>query len=229
MSRYTADVLSLEQKYIQAQQLRDKVKANEDKLSAMNHKYQTMLEAQALLSTVSDENTTAVLDYITGIVNKTLSELFPHDTRRVYLEKSLYQGKTAHINVKLIGTNGKTRDMTLQTGTGLRQVISWLYLVSMIEIRKGRRLLIADELLNGLHPEAKRIVFEIMQLFAEDGFQFIFVEYGVNTVGKIYLVEKPGDEAKVTPLDADYKDEVFIFNHPAVEFDISVREEVAEE
>lgn len=229
MSKYTAEVLSLEQKFIQAQQLREKIETGEKQLHEMNLRHTTMLEAQALLSTVSDENTTAVLDYITGIVNKTLAELFPHDVRRVYLEKSMYQGKSAHINIKLIGTNGKPRDLALQTGTGLRQVISWLYLISMIEIRKGRRILIADELLNGLHPEAKRIVFEIMQLFAEEGFQFIFVEYGVNSIGKIYLVEKPGNEAKVTPLDTSYKDEVFIFNHPPAEFDISVREDVVEE
>ena len=43
-------------------------------------------------------NTRAVLDYVTGVVNKTLAELFPHDTRRVYIQNSMYQGKHAHIN-----------------------------------------------------------------------------------------------------------------------------------
>ena len=84
---------------------------------------------------------------------------------------------------KITGEDGiKTRDLQLQTGTGLRQVISFLFILSTIEIRKGRRLLLADELLSGLHPEAKRIVMDILQIFAEDGFQFAFVEYGVNDV-----------------------------------------------
>ncbi len=226
MSAYTAEILSLEQKYLQAQQLKTKIVDGEHRLKDMNLQYSVMMEAGAILSTVSDDNTSMVLDYITGVVNKTLGELFPHDTRRVYLEKTMYQGKTAHINIKLQGSNGKLRDLTLQTGTGLRQVISFLYLLSMIEIRKGRRILLADELLNGLHPEAKRIVFEIMQIFAEEGFQFAFVEYGVNNVGKIYLVEKPGNIATVTPLGSDYHDEIFVFNRPPEEVDLTYREEI---
>ena len=94
----------------------------------------------------------------------------------------MYQGQHAHINIKLTGSNGKVRDLTLQSGTGLRQVISFLFVLSLIEIRKGRRLLLADELLSGLHPEAKRIVTDIIQIFAEEGFQFAFVEYGVNNL-----------------------------------------------
>ena len=195
----------------------------------MNIQYVNMIEAQQLLTTVSDSNTTAVLDYITGIINKTLGELFPHDSRRIYLEKSMYQGQHAHINIKLTGTNGKTRDLTLQSGTGLRQVISFLFVLSLIEIRKGRRLLIADELLSGLHPEAKRIVTDIISIFADEGFQFAFVEYGVNNLGKVYLVEKPGAVATVTPMDGVYNNEVFVFNRPPEEVDLSLHVEEADE
>lgn len=229
MSQFTHDVLVIEQNYLQAQDIKAKIDVLTTKLSDMNAKYVNMIEAQQLLTTVSDSNTTAVLDYITGIINKTLGELFPHDSRRIFLEKTMYQGQHAHINIKLTGSNGKVRDLTLQSGTGLRQVISFLFVLSLIEIRKGRRLLLADELLSGLHPEAKRIVTDIIQIFAEEGFQFAFVEYGVNALGKVYLVEKPNEIATVTPMDGVYNNEVFVFNRPPEEVDLTIHVEEAED
>lgn len=223
MSQYSQEIMSYETEYNNAKKLQEKVDKLVKELEKKNNEYLVMLEAQKLLITVSDNNTNAVLDYITGIINKTLGELFPHDSRRIYLEKTMYRGQYAQINIKLTGTNGKTRDLQLQTGTGLRQVISFLFILSTIEIRKGRRLLLSDELLSGLHPEAKRIVMDILQIFAEDGFQFAFVEYGVNNVGRIYMVEKPNEIATVTPLDGEYNNEVFIFNRPPEEVDLSIQ------
>ena len=223
MSQYTQNILALEQNYLQAKQIQAKIDELKSKLDDMNNQYVVMLEAQQLLTTVSDNNTTAILDYITGIINKTLGELFPHDNRRIYLEKTMYQGQHAHINVKLTGTNGKVRDLQLQSGTGLRQVISFLFILTLIEVRKGRRFMMADELLSGLHPEAKRIVCDIIQIFSKTGYQFVFVEYGINNIGKIYLVEKPNKEAFITSLDKDkYEDEVFVFNRPPEDVDFTL-------
>lgn len=225
MSQYTAQVMELEAQYNQVQTIKTKVDNLVKKLEDMNNQYVVMLEAQQLLTTVSDENTRVVLDYITGIINKALGELFPHDTRRIYLEKTMYRGQHAHINIKLTGSNGKTRDLQLQSGTGLRQTISFLFVLSLIEIRKGRKILIADELLSGVHPTAKDILMDVIQIFAEEGFQFVFVEYGVNNVGRIYIVEKPNDIATVTPIDGVYNNEVFIFNRPPEDVDLSIRVE----
>ena len=224
MSQFTRDILVLEQQHNQAVATRAKIDELVKKLGDMNTRYANMLEAQQLLTAVSDENTTVVLDYITGIINKTLSELFPHDKRRIFLKKTMYQGQHAHITVQLTGTNGKVRDLTLQSGTGLRQVISFLFVLCLIEIRKGRRLLLADEVLNGMHPVAKQLVCNIIQIFAEEGFQFVFVEYGVNSLGRIYIVEKPGEIATIAPMDGKYNDEVFVFNRPVEDLEPGVFE-----
>lgn len=223
MSRYTANIMSLEAQYNQIEEIKHKIDLLAERLKDLNNSYVVMLEAQQLLTTVSDENTRVVLDYITGIINKALGELFPHDSRRIYLEKTMYRGQHAHINIKLTGTNGKTRDLQLQSGTGLRQTISFLFVLSLIEIRKSRRILLADELLSGVHAQAKRILMDVIKIFAEEGFQFIFVEYGVDNVGRIYIVEKPNDVATVTPIDGVYNNEVFIFNRPPEDVDLSIR------
>lgn len=219
MSEFTQQILGIDVAYKRRLELQNKIDTLAKQLQTYNTQYIVMLEAQQLLATVSDNNTTAVLDYITGIINKALTELFPHDVRRIYLEKSLYAGQHANIKVKLENSKGRERDLTLQSGTGLRQVISFLFVISLIEIRKSRRILLMDELLSGLHPEAKRIITDIMQIFAEEGFQFIMVEYGVDDVGRGYLVEKPNEFATVTPYDGKYNNEIFMFNRPAEDFD----------
>ena len=163
--------------------------------------YVNMLDAQKVLSVISDENTARTLDFITGMVNKVLSEMFTTDTPHIKITKKLYGDCKPHIVVELIDGSGNSLDMALQSGTGLSQVVSFMYAICLIEIRKGRRLLIMDERLNGLHKEAKRIISEVIKIFAKGGFQFIFVEYGLNDIGKIYNVEKFGDESKIVSLD----------------------------
>lgn len=223
MSQFTGSILGLQQSYNNAEAIKSKIDNLAKKLEDMNNKYIVMIEAQQLLATVSDDNTKAVLDYMTGIINKTLGELFPHDNRRVYLEKQLYRGQHAHINVVLTGSNGKKRDLTLQSGTGLRQVVSFLFVLCLIEIRKCRQLLVLDEMLSGLHPVAKEIVMDVVQIFAEEGFQFVMVEYGVDSVGRLYLVEKPNNIATIAPYDGVYRNELFVLNRPPEEVDLSYR------
>lgn len=229
MSVYTNQIAILEQSYNQAQFVKAKIDELTHRRDLLQNQYVVMLEAQQLLATVSDAGTNAVLDYITGIINKTLAELFPHDSRRIYLKRSLHNGQYAHINVILTGSGGKQRDLVLQSGTGLRQVISFLFVLSLIEIRKGRRILIVDEMLSGLHPKAKRVVADIIQIFAEEGFQFAMVEYGEDRLGKIYLVEKPGSVATITPLGSTYNNEVFVFNRPKEDVNLDIIVDESEE
>ena len=221
MSQFTSQVQELQFAYRQKVQAEQKVQELSSKLKTLSDQYVIMLEAKEILAAVSDSNTTAVLDYITSIINKALSELFPYDKRRVYLEKNMHANQYAHIKVKVVNAEGIERDLVLQSGTGLRQVISFLFVISLIEIRKGRRILLMDELLSGLHPEAKAVIADIMRIFAEEGFQFVMVEYGINRLGRIYQVEKPGDTAYVTPLDGAYNDEVFVFHRPVENVDMS--------
>lgn len=204
LNRDLKDKIKLEKRV--AERKKELVKAQQDYVNLMN--------AQKLLSTVSDDNTEATLLFVSGVINKALAEIFKGDTRRIYLSRKLYGGTKPHIVVELENGKGEKLDMSIQSGTGLRQIISVLFVICLIEVRKGRRLLILDERLSGLHSEAKRILSEIISIFAEGGFQFIFVEYSLNKLGKLYNVEKPGNEAKVYALDGvEYSnDDVFLFS-----------------
>lgn len=214
MSEFTGYISELRSTVKRREELSADVTEKEKHLGELEKKLIDMLEAQSLLAVVSEDNTTAVLDYITGVINKALAELFPYDTRRIYLLNKLHADKHPHIILRLVDGEGHVRNLTTQSGTGLRQVISFLYNICLVEIRKGRRIFLMDELLSGLHDDAKAIVLEIINIFAEEGFQFIMVEYGVNNFGKIYLVEKPNKIATVSALDGGYDGQVFEFNKP---------------
>lgn len=212
---YYANVLaSLNRDLRDKEKYEKRVSKGREELAKAQKDYVNLLDAQKLLSTVSDDNTEATLLFVSGVINKALAEIFKGDTRRIFLSKKLYGGYKPHIVVELENGKGERLDMSIQNGTGLKQIISVLFVICLIEVRKGRRLLILDERLSGLHSEAKRILSEILNIFAEGGFQFVFVEYNLNTLGKLYNVEKPGNEAKVYALDGmEYSnDDVFLFS-----------------
>ena len=170
--------------------------------------YVKMLNAQKLLSAVSDENTEQTLSFITGMVNKVLAEMFPNSPKRIQLKKKLFAGSKPHINVILVNDEGIELELDLQEGDGIKQVISIMYVICLIEIRKGRRLLILDERLNGLHSRAKKVLAEILKIFAEGGFQFIFIEYSLDDLGKIYNIENRNGKSVPVYIEKGYADDI---------------------
>lgn len=210
---YASTIAGLQRDLLDKEKYQKSLEKRMEELSKTQQDYVNLLNAQKLLSTVSDDNTEATLLFVSGVINKALDEIFKGDTRRIHLSKKLYAGSKPHIVVELENGRGERLDMAIQSGTGLRQIISVLFVICLIEVRKGRRLVILDERLSGLHKEAKRILSEIIKIFSEGGFQFIFVEYTLNDLGKLYSVEKPGDEARVYALDGVeyHDDDVFLF------------------
>jgi hypothetical protein len=206
---YSTHIGSVKRALDDVKRLEARKKSLSEELRETQSLYVNMIDAQKLLSAVSDDNTSKTLDFITGMVNKVLSEMFVSDTPHIRLTKRLFAGSKPHINVELIDGSGNSLDMALQSGTGLSQVVSFMFAICLIEIRKGRRLLIMDERLNGLHKEAKNILSKVIEIFAKGGFQFVFVEYGLNNIGKIYNVEKRGDESRIVSLEKgqEYTDE----------------------
>lgn len=177
----------------------------EDQLLAEQTDYVRMLNAQKLLSTLADDNTNEVLGYVTSIINKGLMEIFPKEGFKVALKPTLFAQSKPHIELEIVDGTGYKLDIATQNGDGIKQIISFLYVVCLIEIRKGRRLVILDERLNGLHLEAKKCIEKMMEIFAKGGFQFVMVEYGSH-LGKIYNVERRNYTSVILPVNGKYED-----------------------
>lgn len=150
--------------------------------------------AANLLSNVADEKIDAVLKKVTGVINKALTVLFPDDARVVVIEKTMHKNVYPHFVVILMTGDGEKRSF-VQSGSGLAQVVSFLFTVCLIDLIGGRKILVIDELLNGLHPRAKRKIADILKAMEND-FQFILTEYQLD-VGKQFEVIKENGTARV--------------------------------
>lgn len=190
---YTDSIARVKANIDNRRRVESRVKVLQKDLLEKQTLYVRMLNAQKVLSTVSDDNTRATLDFVTGMVNKVLLELFPKEPYTIKLDNKLHAGTKPHIVMELLDSEGNVLDISTQSGDGIKQVICFMYVVCLIEIRKGRRLVILDERLNGLHRSAKKCIASIMEILSKGGFQFVFVEYGLNDFGKIYNVERKMD------------------------------------
>lgn len=190
--------LSIKYRALQAEaealQAEEKTLTNE--LETLKTKQDTLMRASCLLGLVSDEMTQTALNDVTAIVNKALLVLYPEGNRQIKITKSVYRKKYQHYNVDLIVDGGKIRSFK-QSGSGLKQVISFLLLLSFVDARGGRKLIVMDEILPGLHSSGKAIVKALMQAVS-DRFQFVVIAYDFD-IGDEFEVVRRGDTATITP------------------------------
>ena len=173
----------------------------EEQCKELDNKFNVYCRASSILGSVADKNTETKVSAITGVINKALAILFPDGSRSIELTQKMHNNAYPHFIVTLKVEDGQTRTFK-QSGTGLAQVISFLFTACLIDARGGRKIMVMDELLNGLHPDAKGIVKDLMLALC-DKFQFVIVEYGMN-IGKQYEVVKTGGVSTITAIDREY-------------------------
>ena len=178
-----------------------KIVTMEAQCKEMDNKFNVYCRASSILGSVADKNTETKISAITGVINKALAILFPDGSRSIELTQKMHNNAYPHFLVTLKVEDGQTRSFK-QSGTGLAQVISFLFTACLIDARGGRKIMVMDELLNGLHPDAKGIVKDLMLALC-DKFQFVIVEYGMN-IGKQYEVVKTGGVSTITAIDREY-------------------------
>lgn len=171
----------------QKTKIESKIAVMETELRSKSALLTNLIKASTLIGNVADENVQLTLNRITGVINKALALLFKEDSRSIFIRQIMYQNLYPHYNVIMVMGDGTERAFSLE-GSGIAQVISYLFTICLIDANHGRMLFIEDELLNGLHPTAKKIIEELLQVLARN-YQIILVEYGLD-IGKQYEITR---------------------------------------
>lgn len=175
----------------------DTKEKTKDKLIDLQKRYQEgyisfdiIIETQRILSTVADENTTRVVNFIESIINKALLQMYPKGDYYIEVKKSLRGGTNPQMEVILYTSEGKSLDLEDQAGDGISRIVSLLFSLCVIELQGVRKFVAVDEVLNGFHEDSLVIVKSILQMFVKGGFQFIMSEYDILDMGTIYEAHK---------------------------------------
>lgn len=155
------------------------------------------LEALEILSSLSEANTMKTLEFIEDTINKALSLMFENARYKVKVRRYVRAETTPCLEVNLYDVQNAgdvlALDFKLMSGNGISQLTSFLFTLCLISLKNIRPLLILDEVLNGFHEDAKPALIEIINLFADNGFQFILVEYSLLSLGEtINVVQENG-------------------------------------
>lgn len=169
-----------------------------------------LVRASDLVTNLSTVVTQDTLDKIALVVNKALGVIFNRNIN-VIIEPDTYRDTYPHFNLRLSDAWGE-RSFKL-TGSGLKETISFLFTLCLIEQYGQRRLIILDEILNGVHPQAKTAILSIIDIMSkkENPFQFVVIEYYMP-VGTMYEVvfDSEDGSSSLQLADHDYFEKKFI-------------------
>jgi len=146
------------------------------------------------LHKVQEQTGVEVREFVTDVINKAIQNLFPKENLRISIvandEKptKTRARKTSstpamvykRLDLEVAGADGEPMNVAIQVGSGLQDLISFLYRVALISVSSGRKLLVSDELLHGLAVDRFKDIVGILDLFTEEGFQFIIIEHGLD-------------------------------------------------
>lgn len=163
-------------------ELMERLRLEREDAIKLKEEYETTIEASRLIATSSDNLVESTLNNITSVINKALVVLFPDDTLEVSIDPKMV-GKYPNFVVTL-SKNGKDSMQFKHSGTGLSQIVSFLFAVTLIDLRRGRKVFVMDELLSGMHPEAKQVARRLIKALS-NRFQFVIIEYNMD-IGQEY-------------------------------------------
>ena len=133
----------------------------------------------AILQQISDDRNEQGRKYIEDLINSALASVFPDRDYSIYIDEYTH-GTRKHMKVYLSEGN-IIRDLKYSHGTGVKQIISFIFNVALIVFRNSSRVLFLDETLASIH-ESKALVMSdlLVSLMEKNNFQFFIIDQKSN-------------------------------------------------
>jgi len=157
-------------------------------LKEMEVKYNNTKKVITVFQKMSDERGQKSREDIQNLINNALSSIFPERDYAVVIEEYSYKN-SKHMRV-LLSEDGQERELKYCHGTLLKQVVSFLFNICILVFKGSARVLILDELFNGVHWDKARVLSNILvTLSKNNGFQFFIIGHERELFyGKEFLI-----------------------------------------
>lgn len=202
-ARLSSVVQALRSDVQKKRQLEERINRSKEGVEDNLRREADLRSAYDLLGTVQEEAVSKGIQHVMNGVNTVLARIFPNDEYRVSLEHELYRDKHHHVNLYLSENGSPALDLVHSTGNGIRNIIAFLMRLLLVEISGGRKLLVMDELLQGISEHNKRIMYDIMKLSVANGWQFLVIEHQFPDVPNTVLVNRRDGKSYVESVDVD--------------------------
>lgn len=132
------------------------------------------------LKDTADERSTEAKKYIEDTLNWALSQIPLKQRYSAVIVESNSKKSTKEMAIQLVDLDtGKRREIRVQTGTAIAQIVSFLMNVILIIVSGSTRIMLLDEVFSGIQDvESIKVFGDILVSIAEkENFQFIFIEH----------------------------------------------------
>jgi len=169
----------------QVERLKERAAESEDKAQELEQEQMVVEKALRLIIEAGDLIAEDSYRFIMRSVNSLLEKMFTDCTRQIRLTQKMV-GKNPTLSVEVIA-DGEARDLAESSGHGIAQIVSLVCVICLIVLNGSRRIVVLDEVLNGVAVQNRPALSEALWAFTEIGFQFLICDHAFIPDGaKVY-------------------------------------------
>ena len=168
-----------------------------------------------ILQKISDERNEQGRRYIEDLINSALNSIFPDRDYSIYIDEYVH-GTRKHMKV-LLSEGSITRELKFSHGTGIKQIISFIFNVALIVFKGSSRFIFLDETLASVSAFKSEVMSDLLtSLMEKNHFQFFIIDQKdnlfVNDNIVVYRMKYDPQEGTIIDKIEDRRNSIAISN-----------------
>jgi len=150
-----------------------------DKQDKIQKEIELIKKCIFVLQKISDDRNMKSRKDMQELIDSALSSIFPDREYSVVIDEYSH-GTRKHMKI-LLSDGGVTRELKLSHGTGVKQIISFLFNISLLAFKGSSRVMLLDETLASISDNKAIIVSDMLvSLKNKNNFQFLIIDHNDN-------------------------------------------------